>query len=97
MNPAPPSPAEQGQAGAVAHRPAGNGIRRAGRWLTLAALGVLAAGFAVYRWLLGDGQDGYGILFFPVAAVTAAFAVPLGLVGATLWLVGVARSGRAGS
>lgn len=80
---------------AVSPRPGGD-LRRPGKWLMIVAAGIVVAGFATWRVLLGDGQDTYGMLFVPIAAVTLCLSVPVGLIGVVFWLIGVAQSRRAG-
>ncbi|QWP76285.1 hypothetical protein J5226_22290 [Lysobacter sp. K5869] len=95
MNSAPPGssdPAETAQAVAPSGRPARNDVRGAGKWLMLLALGVLMAGLVAYKLIVGDGLDGYGMVFFPLALVVSCIAAPLGLIGAAMWLIGLARS-----
>lgn len=99
MKPAPPGPsgrAESSQAAPASGRPARNGARSAGKWLMLLALGVLLAGCLAYQLILGDGLDGYGMVFFPLALVVSCIAVPLALIGAAMWLIGAARAKRSG-
>ena len=99
MKPPPPGPsgrAETSQAAAVPGRPARNDVRGAGKWLMLLALGVLMAGLVAYKLILGDGVDGYGMVFFPLALVVSCIAVPLALIGAAMWLIGIARARGAG-
>ncbi|UZW59349.1 hypothetical protein [Lysobacter enzymogenes] len=99
MKPPPPGssdPAETAQAAAASGRPARDGARSASKWLMLLALGVLLAGLVAYQLILGDGLDNYGMVFFPLALVVACIAVPLALIGAAMWLAGVARAQRAG-
>lgn len=104
MNPPPPDPSDQAETSqavssqdalASGRRPAHNGVRSAGKWLMLLALGVLMAGLVAYKLILGDGLDN-GTVFFPLALVISCFAVPLGLIGLVMWLIGIARSRRTG-
>ncbi|MEH6417600.1 hypothetical protein [Pseudomonas sp. CGJS7] len=62
----------------------------------LLALGVLLAGVVAFKLILGDGVDNYGMVFFPLALVVSCIAVPLALIGITMWLLGLARARRCG-